>query len=124
MRIRGRYLLGILAGPLARSLLVPRAVGLVGLRDFRYQGVVRVGVREERADRQEHLGDGEGGRPLIAQNVQTYRAVRVDVGVVDARREGDFRRFEGVVGREVNRKEEDAAAVGGVGLFRGKGKEK
>ena len=46
--------------------------------------------------------DGQSRAPLITQDIQTYAAVGVDVGVVDAGCEVDFRRFERVVGRKVN----------------------
>lgn len=49
--------------------------------------------------------------PLIPQNVQTDATVAVDVRVINAGGEVDLRGLEGVVGREVNREEEDAAGV-------------
>lgn len=57
------------------------------------------------------LRDGQSRAPLISQNIQADAAIRVDVRVVDARREVDFRRLEGIVGREVDCEEEDAARV-------------
>lgn len=53
---------------------------------------------------------------MVTENVQTDAAVRVDVGVVDASSEVDLRRLEGVIGREVNGKEENTARVWGVAL--------
>jgi hypothetical protein len=69
-------------------------------------------VEEEEAT----FGDGQGGAPLVTQNVQADAAVGVDVGVVYAGGEVDFGRLERVVGGEVNGEEEDAARVGRVGL--------
>lgn len=40
---------------------------------------------------------------MVPQDVETDTAVRVDVGVVDAGREVDLGRLEGIVGREVDR---------------------
>ena len=57
------------------------------------------------------FGNGQGGAPLITQNVQADAAVRVDVGVVDTGGEVNLGGLEGVVGREVYRKEEDTARV-------------
>jgi hypothetical protein len=54
---------------------------------------------------------------LVPQDVQTNAAVGVDVGVVDAGGEVDLGRLEGVVGREVNGKEEDTSRVWGVTLI-------
>lgn len=49
--------------------------------------------------------------PLIPQDVQTDRPVRVDVRVVDLRREANLGRLEGVVGWEGDGQEEHAARV-------------
>jgi hypothetical protein len=43
------------------------------------------------------LADGQSWTPLIPQDVQTDRTVRVDVGVVDFGGEADFGGLEGVV---------------------------
>lgn len=61
-----------------------------------------------RCPRQEHaqrpqatavltLADGQSRTPLIPQNVQTDRPVRVDVRVVDSSGKADFGGLEGVV---------------------------
>lgn len=56
----------ILAGPFPGGLLVPTAVGLVDVRNFRHKGVIRVGICEQGADGQKHLraypGKGQLGR--------------------------------------------------------------
>ena len=61
-----RYALG---RPLARRGVVPRAVGAVELRNLRHERVVRVGVRQEGADGEEHLGDGQRWAPLVLEDV-------------------------------------------------------
>lgn len=48
----------VLAGPLAGSGLVAGSIGLVDVRDFGHEGIVRVGVCEHGADGEE---DWEGG---------------------------------------------------------------
>lgn len=63
------------------------------------------------------FGDGQGRTPLVSKDIQADAAVRVDVGVVDAGCEVDLWRLEGVVGREVDGEEEDAARVRAVALF-------
>ena len=73
----------VLARPLAGGLLVPRPVRLVDVGDLRDERVVRVGVAEQRADREEDLGEGERGRPLLLEDVEADGALGVDVGVVD-----------------------------------------
>jgi hypothetical protein len=54
---------------------------------------------------------------LIPQDIQTDAAVRVDVGVIDASGEVDLGGLEGVVGGEVDSKEEDTSRVWGVTLM-------
>ena len=55
--------------------------------------------------------DRERRAPLVPQYVQTDTAIAVDIRVVDASGEVDFRWLEWVVGWEVDCKEEDAAGV-------------
>lgn len=45
--------------------------------------LTRVAVSEQGADGQQHLGDGEGGAPVVLQDVQTDHTLTVDVTVVD-----------------------------------------
>uniref|UniRef100_A0A1I8H3C2 DDE_Tnp_1_7 domain-containing protein n=1 Tax=Macrostomum lignano TaxID=282301 RepID=A0A1I8H3C2_9PLAT len=59
-------------------------------------------------------GDGEGGTPLAAQDVQTDGAIAVDVGMVDSGAEGHLGRLERIVGGEVDGEEEHAAMVGAL----------
>ena len=49
--------------------------------------------------------------PLIPEDIQTDRPVRVDVRVIDLGREADLGRLEGVVGGEGDGEEEHAARV-------------
>ena len=82
--------------------------------DLGHQWIVGVRVTEKRADRQQHLGDGECGRPLVLEDVEADGTVAVDVAVVNFSRKRDLGGLEGVLGREMNVEEEDAADVGGV----------
>lgn len=63
------------------------------------------------------LADGQSWTPLIPQNVETDRPVRVDIGVVDSGGEADFGRLEGVVGREGEVEEKDTAGVRRIALY-------
>ena len=47
------------------------------------------------------FGDGEGGAPLVTQNVETYAPVGIDVGVIDSSCEIDLWWFEWIIGRKV-----------------------
>ena len=82
--------------------------------DLGHQRVVGVGVGEHAADAEQHFGDGQGGRPLVTQDVEADGAVGVDVWVVDTGGEVDFGRLERVVSGEVDGQEEDAGRVGRV----------
>ncbi len=53
---------------------------------------------------------------MVPQDVETDRAIRVDVRVVNLGREADLGGFEGVVCGERDRQEEDAAGVRRVTL--------
>lgn len=76
----------VLARPLARRLLVPRAVGLVDVRDLGHQRVVRVGVGKQRANGEQHFRQRQSGRPLLLEDVEADGPLRVDVGVVDLKK--------------------------------------
>ena len=73
--------------PSPRRGLVPEAVGLAHVRDLRHQRVVRVWVRQQRADGEQHLGDGQRRAPLVLEDVQADVAVAVDVRVEHLRLE-------------------------------------
>jgi hypothetical protein len=62
-------LLRELPGPLPCSLLVARAVRLVGLRDFWDERIVGVWIRQQGANRKKHFRHGQRRAPLIAKNV-------------------------------------------------------
>ena len=62
------------------------------------------------------FGYRQGGAPLISENVQADTSIRVDVGVVNASCEVHLWRLEGIVCREVDGEEEDAARVWRVTL--------
>lgn len=44
----------VFARPLAGCRVVPRSIGLVNVRDFGHQRIVRVGICEHRADGKQH----------------------------------------------------------------------
>jgi len=104
----------VLGRPLPRRGVVPGAVRPIDLRDLRHQRVVRIRVGEERADGQQDLREGQGGAPLVLQDVEADTTVRVDVAVVDLRREVHLRGLEGIVRGEVDVQELHAAAVRGL----------
>ena len=64
------------------------------------------------------LRDRQSRAPLVPENVQADTAIRVDIGVVDLRRERHLGRLEGVVRRECNGQEEHTTTVRRVTLRR------
>lgn len=105
----------VLPGPLPGHGLVPGPVGLVDMGDLRDEGIVGVGIGQHRADRQQDLGDGKSGRPLIPQDIQANTTVGVDVGVVNPGGEVHLRRLERIVCGEGDAKEKDTGRIGTVG---------
>ena len=57
------------------------------------------------------FGNGQSRAPLVPQDIQADAAVGVDIGMVDPSGEVDLGRLEGIVGREMDSEEEDAARV-------------
>lgn len=57
------------------------------------------------------LCNSQRWRPLFLENVQADTAVGVDVGMVNLGLKADFGRFEGVICREVDIKEEHASSI-------------
>ena len=49
-----------------------------------------IGIGQQTANAQQHLANGQRRRPLVAQNVQAYGAVAVDVRVIDSGGEVDL----------------------------------
>lgn len=77
---------GVLPGPLPGGLLIPPAVGLVDVRDFRHKGVVGVGVCEQGADRQQHLQAGTRANRGVQSTGRKVRTARsIDVVMMDRR---------------------------------------
>ena len=60
------------------------AVAEVLLCNGAYEGVTGVTVREEGADGEQNLGDGECRTPVVLQDVKTDGALAVDVAMVNA----------------------------------------
>ena len=76
--------------------------------------VIWVGVGQQGADGEQHLGDGEGGWPLVLEDVEADRSIAVDVHVINFRSERNLGRLEWIVGREMDVQEEHALMVGGL----------
>lgn len=97
--------------PLPCQILVPRSIRLINVRNFWHQRIVRIRVAQQRTNRQQNLRNRQRRRPLLFQNVQTNAPVRVHVRMVHFCFEIYLWRFKRVIGREVDRDEEQAALV-------------
>jgi len=75
MQSRQESLDGVFASPLSSSGFVTSAVGLVYVGDLRDERVVWVGICQHGADGEQNLRDGQGGAPLVSQNVQADAAI-------------------------------------------------
>jgi hypothetical protein len=85
---------GVLRRPLSCCAIVPDSIRLEQLRNVRNQRVVRIGVRQQRANTQQNLTNRQCWTPLVLENVETNSAVRVDVTVIDACGKVDFGRLQ------------------------------
>jgi hypothetical protein len=81
---------GVLGGPFSGRAIVAGPVGLEQLGNVRNQGIVGIGVGEERTNREEDFGNGQRGAPLVLQNVEANAAVRINVAVINAGGEMHF----------------------------------
>eukprot|EP00658_Telonema_sp_P-2_P055881 TRINITY_DN44406_c0_g1_i1.p1 TRINITY_DN44406_c0_g1~~TRINITY_DN44406_c0_g1_i1.p1 ORF type:complete len:179 (+),score=23.27 TRINITY_DN44406_c0_g1_i1:71-538(+) len=99
---------GILRGPLRSSLIVQRSIEFVQLRDLGIKRVIRVRIVQKRADGEQNLRYRERGTPLIFEDIQADRAVRVDVGMEDPGDELDLWWLKRIVRWEVHSQGEHA----------------
>jgi len=90
---------------------VTGTVRLVHVGNIRHQRIIRIGVSQHRADGEQNLRDCQRRRPLVSEDIQTNRSIRVDVWVIDLRCEAHFGRFERIINRKGDGKEEDTASV-------------
>lgn len=93
---------GVFASPFTCGGFISGTVSLVHMSNLRHQRVIRVGICEHGAYREQHFGDCQGWTPLVSENVKADTAVGVDVRMVDPSVEVDLWWLEGIVGREVN----------------------
>ena len=99
-------------GPLLRRLIVTFFILQQLLRDAADERIVRIRIRQQRADGEQDLGDGERGRPLLLQDVQANLPRTVDVAVIDSRSKRNFRRFERVIRWKLNVKKKYTILIG------------
>ena len=105
----------VLGHPLAGVLVELLAVALVLVGDHGVLGVVGLGGAEQGLQGEQGGADGEGGRPLVLEDVEADGAgLGADVGVPDLGLEAHLGRLVGVLGGQADVDVEDAALVDGV----------
>lgn len=105
---------GVFLGPLPGRALIPSLVHAVDGCDLGNQRIIRVGVAQQRADGEQHLGDGQRRGPRRPQDVKADGPLPVDIGMVDLGLEGHLGRPEGVITGKLDGEEEDSSVVGAV----------
>ena len=105
---------GISLHPFSGDAVVLFLVMLKLLGNFGYERVVGIGVGEQRANGQQHFGNGERRRPFVLENVEADGAVAVNVAMVDARAKDDFGALEWIFDGKGNVEKENASRVGRV----------
>ena len=72
---------------------------------------MRIRIRQERANGQQHLGNRKRRTPLFLQDVETDLTRAVHVAVVDSSSKRNLRRFERIINRKLDIEEENSTAV-------------
>lgn len=75
------------------------------------QWIRRVAISKQRANREQHFGDGQCGTPVIFEDIQANDALAVNVAVVDARAKGHLWGLERILGRKMDIKEKYASFI-------------
>mmetsp|Transcript_31338 Transcript_31338/g.57827 ORF Transcript_31338/g.57827 Transcript_31338/m.57827 type:complete len:211 (-) Transcript_31338:4-636(-) len=100
---------GVLGGPGTASLVILLTVRAVDVSNLGDKRIIRVGVREQRANGQQDLGDGQSRAPLILEDIKANATTGIDVGVVNLGGEVDLWGLERVVRREADVECKDAS---------------
>ena len=66
---------GVLTSPLSGSCLVLGSVALVDVGDLWHEWIIWVWISQERTDGEQDLGDGQGWRPLVLEDIQTDASI-------------------------------------------------
>lgn len=86
-------------------------VSFQDVRNFRYERIVRVWIREQRADAQQYFRYRQRRRPLFLENVETNCALIIHVRMVHLCLEGHLRRLKRIIRWEMDLHKEDATLV-------------
>ena len=104
----------ILAGPLSGGCFVLWSISLVDVGDLGNEGIVWVGICQQRTDGEKNLRDCQSWWPLVLEDIKADGTIRIDVRMIDSCSECALGWFERVVCGEVNVEEEHTASVGAV----------
>jgi len=95
--------------------IVLLSVGFEEFGNLRHQWVIWIRLVEQAANRKEYLADGQGGTPIVLQNVQANATLSVHIAMIDFGDKTDLWWFERIIGWELEFKIEDAICVRGGG---------
>jgi hypothetical protein len=70
--------------PFPRSFIMCFSVLYKLLRDAANQRIARIRISQKRADRQEHLGNGQCRAPIVLEHIQANLTLAIDVAVINA----------------------------------------
>lgn len=116
----------VFSGPLPSCSLIAASISFVDMSNFGNKGIIRIGIRQHRANTQEYFWYSKSRRPLISQNIQANRAITVDVGMIYSgskvhlrcqyhktrrKRPLDLWWFEGVICREMNGEKKNSSWI-------------
>jgi len=73
------------------------------------QRIIRIRIRQQRQNGQQHLRNGERRRPLAFENIEADDAARIDIRMIDLRRKRDLRGLKRIIVREVDVDAKEAA---------------
>jgi len=78
-----------------------------------HEGVTGIAIGQETADGEQHLGDGQGGAPLVLEDVQADHTLGVHVAMINSCAELDFGWLKGVICGEMDVEEENSPFING-----------
>ena len=105
---------GVLASPFPSVCVMFIPISFIKVCDLRHEGIIWVGVGQQRTEREQNFGDRKCGRPLVLEDVEADASVWINVAVVDSGRKCTLGWFKWVVSWEANVDEEDTACIWGV----------
>ena len=86
-------------------------ISFIKVSNLRHEGIIWVGVGQQRTEREQNFRDRKSRRPLVLEDVKANATVRINVAVVDSGRKCTLGWLKWVVSWEANVDKEDTACV-------------